>query len=113
MELVDPVGRVGDEELAHRPGLVAVEIDGLAPLVLIAVGEIVLREAGEDIPVRPEMVVDDVEDDPEAEPVGRVDEAPQVVGRAVEMRRREQVDAVIAPAEAARELVDRHHLDRP
>lgn len=35
----------------------------------------------------------------------------EVVGRAVEMRRREQVDAVIAPAEAAREPVDRHHLD--
>ena len=36
VELVDPVGGVGDEELAHRPGVRPVEIDRLAPLVLVA-----------------------------------------------------------------------------
>ena len=40
-----------------------------------------------------------------------IDEAAQIVRRAVEPRRREQVDAVVAPAELAGELGDRHHLD--
>ncbi len=58
------------------------------------------------------MVVDDVEDDADAEPVRRIDEAAQIVRAAVEAGRREQVDAVVAPAELARELGDRHHLDQ-
>ena len=41
----------------------------------------------------------------------RVDEAAEVVGRAVEVRRREQIDAVVAPAETPLELGDRHHFD--
>ena len=57
------------------------------------------------------MVVDDVEDDADAAAVRRVDEAPEVVGRAVQVRRRKQVDAVVAPAEPPLELGDRHHLD--
>ena len=46
------------------------------------------------------MVVDDVEDDADAEPVRRIDEAAQIVRAAVEAGRREQVDAVVAPAES-------------
>ena len=41
VELVDPVAGVRDEELAHRPGVRAVEVERLAPLVLVAVGEVV------------------------------------------------------------------------
>ena len=40
-----------------------------------------------------------------------VDEAAEVVGRAVEAGRREEVDAVVAPAEAAGELGHGHELD--
>ena len=36
VELVDPVGGVGDEELADRPGVGAVEVDRLAPVGLVA-----------------------------------------------------------------------------
>ena len=39
-----------------------------------------------------------------------VDEVAQVVGAAIEVRWREQADAVVAPAERARELRDRHDL---
>ena len=42
----------------------------------------------------------------------RVDKAAKVVGRAIEPRRGEQVDAVVAPAELAGKLGDRHHLDQ-
>ena len=40
-----------------------------------------------------------------------VDEAAEIVGLAVERHRGEQADAVVAPAEAAREIGDRHHFD--
>src|SRR5271157_2040916 len=35
VELVDPVGGVGKDELAHRPGVLAVEVQRLAPLGLV------------------------------------------------------------------------------
>ena len=40
-----------------------------------------------------------------------VDEGADVVGHAVEPRRRPEVDAVVAPAEPAGELVQRHDLE--
>ena len=43
--------------------------------------------------------------------VRRVDEAAEIVRRAVHVRRRKEIDAVVAPAEASVELRDRHHLD--
>ena len=56
------------------------------------------------------MVVDDVEDDRDPERVGAVDERAQVVGPAVEARRGEQIDAVVAPAERSREVGERQQL---
>ena len=57
------------------------------------------------------MVVDDVEDDRDAERVRAIDKAAEIVRPAVEPGRREQIDPVIAPAEAAGEIGDRHQLD--
>ena len=54
------------------------------------------------------MVVDDIENHAQAMLMRRIDEAAKIVGRAVEPRRREQIDAVVAPAEAALKLRDRH-----
>ena len=111
MELVDPVAGVRDEELAHRRGIRAIEIDRVAPLVLVPVAEIRGREQPHVVAARPEVVVDDVEDDADAERVGAIDEPLQIVGPAVQARGRKQIDAVIAPPEAALELRDRHQLD--
>ena len=111
VELVDPVAGVGDEELADRTGVGSVEVDGVAPFVLVAVGEVVVRERAQVVPDRAEVVVDDVEDHGDAAAVCHVDEPAEVVGRAVEMRRRVQIDAVVSPAETPFELGDRHHLD--
>ena len=58
------------------------------------------------------MVVDDVEEYGEAEPVRGVDETSQVVGRAVAARRREQRHAVVAPVARPGKVGDRHQLDR-
>ena len=65
----------------------------------------------QDVAVGAEVVVDHVEDHGEAQGVGAVDEAPEVVGRAVEPGRGEQVDAVVAPAEPAGEIGDGHELE--
>ena len=54
------------------------------------------------------MVVDDVENHAQAMPMRGIDEAAEIVGRAVEPRRRKQIDAVVSPAEAALKLGDRH-----
>src|SRR5689334_2307585 len=110
-KFIDPVAGICDKELAHGPGIFAIEVDGLTPLVLISVREVALREACEVIPVRTKMVVDDVQDDRETEAMRDLDEAAQVVGVAIEAGRREQVYAVIGPPEVTGEVVDRHHLN--
>ena len=112
MEFVDPVGRVGDHEVAHADRVRPVEVERRAPLVLVAVREVVVRILGKEIPGRAEVVVDDVENDAESQGVGAIDESAQVVGRAVEPRRGEQVHPVVAPAILASEIGHRHHLDR-
>ena len=59
----------------------------------------------------PEVVVHDVEDDGDAEPMSGIDEGAQIVGPAVVSRRRVEADAVVAPVAGAGELRDRHQLD--
>src|ERR1700752_5254486 len=78
MILVDPIARIGDEEFARRAGIGTVEIDGLTPFVVVAIGEISRREQFEIVYVRTEMVVDDVEDDGDPESMGTVDEAAKI-----------------------------------
>ena len=80
MVLVDPVAGIGDEELAHWARIGTVEIDRLAPVVVVAVSEISRGEQVEIVSVRAEMVVDDVEDDGDPEGMGTVDEAAEIVG---------------------------------
>ena len=111
MILVDPIARIGDEEFARRPGIGTVEIDGLTPFVVVAIGEIGLGERFEIVSVRAEMVVDDVEDDGDPESMGAVDEAAKIHRSAVEPGWCEEVDAVISPAEPAREFPHGHNFE--
>src|SRR5204863_9277242 len=108
---VDPIAGISEEKFAHRTGIGAVEIDRLTPIVGIAIGEVSRRERGEVIPVRPEMVVDDIEDDGDAERVRGIDKPAEIVGLPIEPGRREKIDAVIAPAKAAGEFSHRHDLN--
>ena len=75
------------------------------------VGEVVRAEAAEIVAVRAEVVVDDVEEHGEAERVRGIDQAAQIVRRAVAAGRREQADAVVAPVARAGEVGHRHQLD--
>ena len=109
MKLVDPVRRVLGEELAHAGFF---EVDRLAPFVRVLFRKVERRVFRDVAAVGTEVVVDDVEDHGQTLRMRGVDEATEVVGRAVEPRRRPKIDAVISPAEAAGEFVDRHHLDR-
>src|SRR4051812_16687105 len=98
------MARVPEEELADGSRVSAVEVERVAPLGLVTLGEVVLGELCEIVAVRPEVVVDHVEDDGEPDVVRVIDEAAQVVRLAVESRRRIEADAVVAPAEAPRKL---------
>ena len=111
MIFLDPTPGVREDEFTNRPAIRPVEIDGLAPFVLVAVGEIAFREAFQVIPVRAEMVVDDVEDGGDAEPVGTVDKGAELVRATVETGRRERVDPVIPPAELAGKIRHRHQFE--
>src|SRR5262249_46346397 len=89
----------------------AVEVNRLAPLVLVAVREVVLGELLQVVAVRPEMVVNHVQDDAQAGGVGAIDEAAEVVGAAIYPRGRKEIDAVVAPAKSSKEIGDRHAFE--
>ena len=111
-DLADPVlGRLADP-FANRIAPSVVEVDRLAPRGLVGVGEVRTERRQRRDPRGADMVVDDVEDHREAAGVGRRDQPGESLGAAVGGLRGAQVDAVVAPAAGARELGDRHQLDR-
>src|SRR5271163_836528 len=57
------------------------------------------------------MIVDDIEDDRDAESMGTVDEMAEINRLAVKPAWREEIDAVISPTEPAGELRHRHNLE--
>ena len=79
VEFVDPIAGVGDDELADRAGILAVVIDGVAPVGVMLLREIVVGELAEVIADRAEMVVNHVQHHAQADAVGRVDEAAKIV----------------------------------
>src|SRR5438128_1096493 len=101
MEFVNPIPRIGHEELANRLGVLAIEVDGVAPFVRVALADVVGGELTQVIAIWPEMVVNDIEDHAHAEGMSVIDEAAKVIRRAVEASRREHIDAVVAPTESA------------
>ena len=46
VELIDPVTGIGDEELADRTAVGPVEVESLAPFILVARGEVVVFRVG-------------------------------------------------------------------
>src|SRR4029077_12379136 len=81
------------------------------PFVVVAIGEISRGEQFEIVSIRAEMVVDDVEDDGDPQSMGTVDEAAKIRRSAVEPGWCEEVDAVISPAEPAREVRHGHDFE--
>src|SRR5262245_15146929 len=110
--LANPVDGGVDDEAANQCRARAIEIDGAAPRRVMAIGDVFGQELRQVRAFGPEVVVDDIEDDAQPETVRRVDERSQIVGMAVVLRWRIQIDAVVSPVAASREGRDRHQLDR-
>ena len=109
--LPQPHQRVVDDVATDLVGVLPVQVERLAPGVRRAVGD-VGTELRQVVAARAEVVVDDVLDDPQTTLVARVDEH-LVRGRsAVLLLDRAPQHAVVAPAVAAAEPVDRHQLDQ-
>ncbi len=104
-----PVNGVLDKKIPHRLEL---EIESVAPGRLVRRVEIIAAVTAEIIPVRPEMVVDHVENHRQAAPVRGVDQRPQVVRRAVNPRRRVEQHPVVTPVSFPGKIRHRHDLDR-
>ena len=109
---LEPVERVVNEEVAHRPAVLAVEIDRLTPQRVMAVGKERRRVGVKIVALGPEVVVHDVEKDHQAVAVHGFDQTLQIVGSAVARIGREGEHAVVAPVATPRKIGDRHQLDR-
>jgi hypothetical protein len=110
VELLDPVERVVDHEVAHRSACRAGEVDGCAPGCPVPVGEEGGRDRVQVIPLGAEMVVDNVEDDHQAARMRRVHQRLHVVWLPVASIRRVGQHPIVAPVPAARKLGDGHEL---
>src|SRR5437763_913171 len=62
--VADPAARAVDDPVAHLVAVGSVEVDGRSPRRPVAVGE-VRAEVGQVVPLRTDVVVDDVEHDAE------------------------------------------------
>ena len=112
VEVADPLLGALQRPLAHRVRVLVVVVDRLAPRRLVVRREVRAERAQRRGAGGADVVVDDVEQHGQALAVRGVDELLQPVRPAVGGLRGGDVDAVVAPAVAARELADRHHLDR-
>ena len=115
MEAVEPVERIGDQEIGH---LAAAEIvDRGVPVRLEAaarIGMLVERlavEAGEAVLIGGEMRRHPVEDHAEPGLMGAIDEAGEARGIAEAAGGREQPDRLVAPGGIERMLADRQQLE--
>src|ERR1700677_3446064 len=111
MIFLDRVTAIGQEKLTHRAGVGTVEVNRFAPLILIPFREIGLGEKCQRVSVRTKMVVDDVENDGDAERMRAIDKATEIIGPTIKPCRSKDVYPVITPAEPARELRDRHQFN--
>ncbi len=109
--VADPIPGVLHHELAEGAAVLAVVVQGVAPGGLVAAGEGGRRHGRQHVPVRPEVVVDHVEQHHQAAGVGGVHQGFEVLGPAIGAVRGEGKDPVIAPVARAREISHRHDLD--
>ena len=108
--VTQPLQCVVDDERPDAVGVGVVQVHGVAPRGVVA-GREVGGEHRRVVARRPEVVVDHVEADAQAQVVGGVDEAVQGIRAAVRLVDGEQAHAVVAPAAASREGRERHEFD--
>ena len=107
--LQQPHQGVVDEEVAH---LAPTEIDGRSPRRVPVFAEEPLGVAMQVIAIRPEVVVDHVENHRQAKAMGGVDQVLELFGRTIGGLGCIEQHPVVAPIALAGKLRDRHQLDR-
>ncbi|MNQ52378.1 hypothetical protein D3C85_663910 [compost metagenome] len=105
--VLQPHQRVFDEEVAHR---LTTKIDGRAPGRLPVGAEELAGIVTEVVALRTEVVVDHVHQHHQAQLVGAVHQAAQLVRRAIGRFRGERQHAVVAPVALAGEFPQGHQL---
>ena len=110
VEFCNPITSIGKKELAHRPGVLAFEVDRLSPLGGVAVGEVILGKLLKIIAIRPHVIIDHIENDAHSQRMRPVDKATEIIRLAIESRRCEAIHPVIAPTETAGKLRYWHDL---
>src|SRR5262245_23652403 len=110
MKLGDPITGVAKAKFTRGARIRSVIINCVAPVRCIPVGEVVVAKGAEIIPLGTEVVVDNVENHAQAEPMGRVDEPAEGVGVAVVVRRRVPINSVIAPIPPSGKFCYRQHF---
>src|SRR5690606_10523391 len=85
---------------------------GVSPGRVMPVTEEPLRIEGEEIPLRAEVIVNDIEQHPEPAVMRTVHQGPQIFRRSVTLVGREGEHAVVTPVPAPREIGDWHQLNR-
>src|SRR5262249_8107517 len=97
MEFCNPVTGISKKELAHWPGILAIEVQCRSPLSGVTVSKIISGKPLEIIAIRPYMVVDHIENDTNSQSMSSINKTAEVIGCAIESRRREEIHTVIAP----------------
>ena len=111
VEFLSPVEGVVDDEVPDRAGMLAVEVDRRPPWRLDPVGEGLWGNGMDVGALRPEMVIDDIEQHHQATPVCGIDQRLQIFRPAIGGIRGEGQHPVIAPVAPTRESGHRHELD--
>lgn len=110
-ELLDPVERVVDEEVAHDARTRPVEIDAGAPWRPMPPGEELRRVEVQIVAFGTKMIVDDIQKYHQTLGVRRLDQGLQQFRTAVLPLRRKRLHAVIAPVVPAGCFGKRHQFD--
>ena len=110
--LLDPIQRVVNEEGAYDLAARVVEVDRVTPRRVMPRGEELRRVKMQIVAVGTEVVVDDVEQHHELTLVRALNEAFEIIGRAVAVLGRKRQHAVVAPIVFAARVGERHELDR-
>ena len=110
MIVAEPENRIVDKKAPDFVAISMIEVHRRAPRCFVGTREI-WTKAREVIPLGPEMVVNDIEQDGEAFGMAGIHQPFQIVRRAVGPMRREEIDSIVSPAALAGKLIHRHEFD--
>ena len=109
VKIVEPVESVFDEEVSYFVGKGVIEIDRGTPGSFVFVREI-RPEIRQIIPLRPQVIVDHVEDNGHALGVAGIDQPLEIIRAAVGVVHGKWVHSVVSPVSTAGKLGDRHEF---